>query len=161
MWFRFPKGTEAISVEQQEFRSVCKDPEGFDYFQAPEHFAPRILDIKGFMTAQRPANAPDEVQDMNPKRDGALEEMARKVETLTVENMELRTNLNAISGQLNAEKSQHAMTAQLVVKITQERDALKERLAEFEDEEDTNKAVAEQGGKPKEPAQDADEDEDD
>ena len=30
-----------------------------------------------------------------------------------------------------------------------------------EDEEDTNKAVAEQGGKPKEPAQDADEDEDD
>ena len=47
MWFSFPQGTTALSCNQQQFVPE-HTADGVNYFRAPSHFAPIILDLPGF-----------------------------------------------------------------------------------------------------------------
>ncbi len=92
MWFQFPEGVERLSMELQEYITEAKDPEGRGYFRAPDHYAPLILDLPGFKTAKPPEGAPADLPKADPLRDGAIGDLTRQVDSLKLENENLRAN---------------------------------------------------------------------
>jgi len=141
MWFRMPKEMGAISVQQQQFTAVFSDDTGA-YFQAPDHFAPEILGIKGFESCERPKGVPKSITNMEPKRDAAMKNLADQVSSQANELRELRTSLNAVSADLRAAQHANSELMQQIAEKTAECASLRERLADFEDEHHTNEAVA-------------------
>jgi hypothetical protein len=104
MWFRLPKGTSGISVQNQEFSAEATDAEGNEYFRAPDHFAPLILDMPGFVSVGAPpgTDLPD-LPKADPERDTAITRMTATVQsleaerdTLLKENAELRERITVL-----------------------------------------------------------------
>jgi hypothetical protein len=109
VWFKFPKGAESISVEQQSFGIEAKDAEGGCYFRAPNHFAAKILGIPGFITAEPPEGSPADLPLSDPLRDGAISELSRENDGLKQELQQLREDLGASTAKimaLNTEKTE-------------------------------------------------------
>jgi hypothetical protein len=102
MWFRFPVGYSGITVEQQSFTPEAADNNGRNYFRAPDHFAPRILQIKGFELAEPPDGAPDDLPRADPLRDGAIAGLTAEMQALKLENQNLRSDLNTGNARLIA-----------------------------------------------------------
>jgi hypothetical protein len=115
MWFRLPEGCTGLSVEQQEFGIEAKDEEGRGYFRAPDHFAPRILMLKGFSIAEPPEGSPDDLPKADPLRDTAIANMSREAEGMRTEIANLRSDLIAANAR--------------VVALVNERDAQKLAMA--------------------------------
>jgi hypothetical protein len=90
MWFLFPKDTDQITVEQQNFTVEAEDEDGNKFFRAPDHFAPTILALPGFSRAQQPEGAPDDLPKEDPKRADALDQLSAQLEALKLENERLR-----------------------------------------------------------------------
>lgn len=91
MWFQLPDGTDQVSVELQTFKSEVKDKEGRQYFRAPDHFAPLILDLPGFRQAKTPPDgAPPDLPKSDPLRDGAIGQLGSEVSALKTENEALK-----------------------------------------------------------------------
>jgi predicted RNase H-like nuclease (RuvC/YqgF family) len=91
MWFRYPSGWSSINVEQQDFYVDHKDRDGNQYFVAPESLADKILVIPGFAVVGRPADAPQNVQDVTPtSKSDPLAQLSSQVETLRLENAALK-----------------------------------------------------------------------
>lgn len=108
MWFSMPEGCGGITVELQAFNVEIKDDEGKGYFRAPDHFAPRILQIPGFALAQPPEGAPDDLPKSDPLRDGAISELTRRVAAQDMEIQGLREDLGAAHAQLTALMNENA-----------------------------------------------------
>jgi peptidoglycan hydrolase CwlO-like protein len=99
MWFQFPEGVSAISVQLQDFSAQAADENGREYFHAPDHFAPLILDLPGFI-AKKPPDA-DKIQIPMESRssDDALVRVASQVEAFKLENGNLRSTIAELSAQ--------------------------------------------------------------
>lgn len=119
MWFMLPEGADGISVERQQFACEIRDSVGRGYFRAPDHFAPRILDIPGFALAEPPEGAPEDLPRADPLRDGAIA-------SLTATNEALRIEISGITGDLNAMRAEMAA-------LRNERDTLLERVKNLSD----------------------------
>lgn len=93
MWFRFPAGTDQISIEQQTFAVEHEDKDGVKYFRAPDHFAPIILGLGGFTRVDQPEGAPKDLEPIDPKRAEVTDKLAAEVASLQEENQLLRQQL--------------------------------------------------------------------
>lgn len=115
MWFKFPKGAERISVEQQEYGIEAQDEDGNAYFRAPDHFAPRILAIVGFAIADAiPAGAPADLPKADPLRDGAIVELTKSNEALKLEVRQLREDFIVSRSRISSlEKEKNDLAAKL------------------------------------------------
>jgi hypothetical protein len=89
MWFRFPDGTDQVSVEQQIFREEHKD-EGGSYFRAPDHFAATILGLGGFSRVEQPKGAPEDLPKEDPQATRAIDELSTVNTALQQELIQLR-----------------------------------------------------------------------
>lgn len=93
MWFKFPPGTDQISIEQQIFSVEHKDKDGVGYFRAPDHFAPMILDLSGYTRVAQPEGAPEDLEPIDPKRAEATDKLAAALAASQEENQLLRQQL--------------------------------------------------------------------
>ncbi len=89
MWFRFPDGTEQISVEQQNFSVQAEDENG-KYFQVPDHFAPIILNLGNFSRVERPENAPPDLPQEDTSKPNPMDQLAADLDAQREENHRLR-----------------------------------------------------------------------
>lgn len=130
MWFKFPKGCDTISVEQQSFRIEAMDDEGRGYFRAPPHFAARILALNmGFVAdAEPPANAPDDLPREDPARDGAITELTKVNEALRLEIAALRSDLEAERARSRAMATERNAFEAQVKKLKLEVEGLEEQI---------------------------------
>lgn len=118
MWFRFAKGHEAISIEQQEFRAEAKDAEGYSYFRAPNHFAPKILALAGYAVVDPPdADGPDNDQERTDK-DTAITQLSQELEAAKEDARTLRENANSASAEFIALRNERDVLAQQVADLT-------------------------------------------
>ncbi len=101
MWFRFPEGSESISVELQTFTPEFEDDEGNKYFRAPDHFAPRILDLPGFTTAPQPEGAPEDLPKSDPAQATVVGQLGNQVGALRAEIESLRATLAVVTSERN------------------------------------------------------------
>jgi hypothetical protein len=97
MWFQFPTDTNAISVQNQEFRAEVRDGEGREYFRAPDHFAPIILDQPGFAAKSPPNTDLGDLPAKDPLRDGALAQLTAQVGSSRQEIDTLKALLATVS----------------------------------------------------------------
>lgn len=128
MWFRFPLGHTAISIEQQEFKAEAKDASGFEYFRAPNHFAPKILSLGGYAVVDPPEQGPDDDKERTDK-DQAIGTLSQELEAAQEEAKNLRENLNALSAEHIALTNERDGLAQKVADLTH-------KLTELEEEKE-------------------------
>jgi septal ring factor EnvC (AmiA/AmiB activator) len=103
MWFAFPPGVECISVERQEFITEGKDKLGRDCFRAPDHFAPRILAIPGFVPASElVGDVPSDLTPTSPDMEKAIQQLAEQRDADGVRIQGLTEDLASLSAKLEA-----------------------------------------------------------
>jgi hypothetical protein len=103
VWFRFPKGSDRVTVECQPFVVEALDDEGNAYFRAPDHFSTRILAISGFALVEKPPEgAPPDLPRADPLRDGAISELTKSTEALKAQVQHLTSDLAAANAALRA-----------------------------------------------------------
>lgn len=95
MYFKYPSGTDQISVEGQNFKVDAKDEHGNQYFRAPDVLAATILGLPGFSRAEPPEGAPEDLPPSDPKRAEAVDKLSAEIEALREENQRLRQELGA------------------------------------------------------------------
>ena len=130
MWFAFPVGVTHIAVEGQEFTSQGVDAAGRECFNAPAHFAPRILALKGFAAAgEAVVTKPGAVLPKAPDDEEAIAALSKQAEADATEIRGLREDA--------------AKNTATIAALTTERDQLKAalevasaRVAELEDEDE-------------------------
>ena len=133
MWFKFPQGVEGISVERQEFSVEATDAAGGKYFRAPEHFASRILEINGFTLAGEslPEDAPADIPQLDPERDGAIQALSAANEALKLEVQTLRSDLNGAQASIAALTTQNGELTEQLHQATAKVEQLEEELTEL------------------------------
>lgn len=104
MWFSFPEGSDSITVERQPFPAEITDSKGRSYFRAPDHFAPRILEIPGFSACNPPDGSEglEELPNQDPLRDGAIGELTARLAAQGIELQNLRSDYNAQQAKMSA-----------------------------------------------------------
>jgi len=115
MWFRFPEGTEQISVQQQVFVPEYRDAKGANFFRAPDHFAPIILSQTDCL-AIRPegedvptdmpstlgvrGDAVDDMASLNAQQSARIAELERLCQDSANELLEKNERIAALEKQL-------------------------------------------------------------
>lgn len=131
MWFQLPEGCGGITVERQEFMPEFRNDKGTAYFRAPDHFAPRILALKGFVAVQQPEGAPEDLPKEDPARDGAIEELTRNLEAQRIEVQNLRSDLAAavsrISAMTNERTDLNTTLAKALARVAELEEELEDR----------------------------------
>ena len=95
MWMRFPEGTEAVSVHQQNFKAEVEDKAGRKYFRIPNHFAPVLIELPGFDAVDPPEGTDlADFPPADPERDEAIERLTRQVESLREEASAIQLELD-------------------------------------------------------------------
>jgi hypothetical protein len=91
MWFRLPSCVGGISVAGQEFAPEVTDANGVQYFRAPDHFAPQILDNEGFKAVAAPPDTdlPD-LPSQDPGQAATIATLQAKIDALELEREGLR-----------------------------------------------------------------------
>lgn len=126
MWFSFPPGVERITVEKQEFVADFTSG-GVHYFRAPEHFAPRILAIRGFSFVETPPEgSPADLPKTDPSRDSAIETLTKTVEALKIENQGLTSDFTAACAQITALTNEKTALALELQEVREKLNALEE-----------------------------------
>lgn len=132
MWFAFPQGYDRISVERQEFVPEFTDDNGTEYFRAPNHFAPQILSIKGFV-AKEPQGAPADLPQPDPLRDSAIALLTQERESLRSEVANMRSDIAAAVAKVTALNNEKTLwlaeKEKLEVRITDLEEELEDRPA--------------------------------
>jgi hypothetical protein len=131
MWFRFPKGTQGITVEKHYYTVEARNEEGFEFFRAPAHYAPTILAINGFELGTPPDGAPADLPLPDPARDNALIETTRTNEALKIEITAVREDLNAALAKVTALANEKA---ELTAKVAKLEDQVAELTEQIEDQ---------------------------
>lgn len=128
MWFRLPEGCSGISVERQEFNIEYSDEKGVNYFRAPDHFAPKILAIKGFAMVDAPVGAPDDLPKADPLRDGAIAELTATAEAQKTQLQNMRSDLEASTSRIVALSNENSDLRKLTTQQAAQIEAMKELL---------------------------------
>lgn len=104
MWFKMPKGAGTLTVERQAFVAEVTDSAGIGYFRAPDHFAPRILDLPGFVASDPPEDLNPPADDTKQKGqvDKAIGELTQQLQMVKSENKTLREDAVANNAKHNA-----------------------------------------------------------
>lgn len=101
MWFRFPEGVSEISIQQLNFKAEWEE-EGevkdgntvrkvtWQFFRAPEHLAPYIMDLKDFAAVGQPEGAPDDLAPGDPGSSTTIQSITGQMNSLQEENLRLR-----------------------------------------------------------------------
>jgi hypothetical protein len=132
MWIRLPEGTTQFSVEQQNFAVEAVDSEGWGYCRIPNHFAGRMLAVRGFEAREPPeGTALDDLPLADPLRDGTIAELSQKNTLLASEFSQLRMDLGAINAKL---ASTLAERDDLKLKLHEAEVALVNLRDQYEDE---------------------------
>lgn len=85
MWFKFPLGVEVVQVELQEFRTEVSDPKTLsNFFRAPDHFAPKIVELPGFKHELPPIelNPPEDLKPSDFNSVTPLDSLVAQIEAL-------------------------------------------------------------------------------
>lgn len=145
MWFKFPTGSDRISIERQQFVVEAEDADGCQYFRAPDHFAPLILQNKGFGIATTvPEGAPDDLPKSDPLRDENIAMMSKQIAGLQAEVANLRTDYlsaNARNAALLHEKAalatklEEALKEIIVLKSEADKDGVSLNLTATEEDD--------------------------
>ena len=93
MWVKFPLGTTAVSIEQQQFVTEVTGADGSAYFRIPDHFAGKILSVPGFSLCNPPPGAPADLPKADPDRDNMIAKLSVEVQGLTKENTRLSSEI--------------------------------------------------------------------
>lgn len=125
MWFKFPKGTKRINVQQQDFGVEAQDEKGGAYFRAPNHFAGLILALPGFAAAEPPAGAPPDLPKADPLRDGAIADLSKRLEAAQHELQGLRSSYNTLQASLTSAQNANKTLAEQAKKAQTELEALR------------------------------------
>ena len=128
MWFRLPEGCGGVTVERQEFVPEFRDDTGRAYFRAPDHFAPRLLEIKGFSVVETPDGAPEDLPKADPLRDGAIAELTRALEARDIEIRNLRSDLGAATAKAQAFSNERVELLEKIAKLEDKVTELEEQL---------------------------------
>jgi hypothetical protein len=104
-WFQFPRGVEAITVLQQEFRSVVTDAKGNGLFAAPDHFVPHILAVPGFQVVAEPEDAPEDLTTSGMQTNEAIAKLGADNAALKSVIQELNEALTSLQAQYTAQTS--------------------------------------------------------
>ena len=136
MWFRYPKGTTRISVERQEFGIDYTDTEGNNYFRAPNHFAAVILMGPGFKQAVPPEDAPPDLPQPDPLRDGAISRLTGDLEASRKTAGDLRERVDVLTAALSAMTAERDNLQRLLDDATRDTDRDDGDLDDAEDTED-------------------------
>lgn len=152
MWFMFPEGTESCSVEQQNFTSEFRDDEGRDWFQAPDHFAPKLLDMNLGFGSLPPGRRPEgcEIDDLLPTFGQASQQIGEQAQTISSLRAELilaNESIQRLQSQQRQAESECTILRQANKGLESENATLKARLDEFESEQDTRDALVKAGKK--------------
>lgn len=129
MWFRFPKGHGAISIEQQEFKAEVTDADGYSYFRAPNHFAPRILALGNFAVLDPPEQDPDDDQGQQEKND-AITQLSQELDAAHVEIANVRADLISAGAELRATATARDSALQQVADLTHQLTTMQADLIE-------------------------------
>ncbi len=137
MWFAFPHGLDAVSVEQQVFVAEWTNETGDNFFRAPKHFSSRLEREAGcrplaLPPAGVPANLPD-VIFAEPKIDGTNEQIASLKALLSDE----KSTSSALRAQLGAVMHENDRLKLQVHELTEENLELKDQA----DDEGTDEPV--------------------
>ena len=104
MWFKFAPGATNITVEQQQF-SIEYSVGPTNYFQAPSHFASKILAFKGYAAVEKPEGAPADKLKIDAKKEDEEAGLVMQVQELREEiksnNTDVKFELNEIRKNLN------------------------------------------------------------
>lgn len=129
MWFSMPSGCGGITVERQEFVPEITDDRGVAYFRAPNHFATKILALKGFVSVvDLPEGAPADLPKEDPLRDGAIEELTNTVEAQKIEIQNLRADLTVATSRIVAFTTEHTEMTNKLAESALLIDGLREQL---------------------------------
>lgn len=133
-WFRFPEGTDVVSIERQNFITEARDINGRGYFRAPDHFAGIIKSLPGFSITDPPegTDLPD-LPKSDPLRDSTISEQARKIEALELSVQNLQTDNSAMSANLASTLAERDDLKLKLHEMTMERDELQEKIEEIEE----------------------------
>lgn len=135
MWFKFPPGAERVSVHQQEFSVEAEDHQGRGYFRAPDHFAPSILSLGGFVVVDTPPEgAPADLPKADPLRDNAIAQLTANQNALKIEIQNLRTDLGTAAAKVRTLENEKAMLAEQLRKTLDQLAALQQDDEEGEAE---------------------------
>lgn len=130
MWFRFPKGAEAVTVERQQFNVEYKDKDG-SYFRAPSHFTTQILRHTGFVAVgEMPPGAPEDLPMSNPATDTTINELTQTVEAQKAQLASLQTDINSAQAENTALKNSNVELNKQIDEMEDEIETLKEQLAD-------------------------------
>lgn len=100
MWFKFPEGTDRVTIERQTFGIEATDKDG-RYFRAPDHFAQIIASLGGFSMSGPPEGTKlEDLPKISPQHDSA--DQIQKLQELENQVQNLRTDLSATRASLSA-----------------------------------------------------------
>ncbi len=131
MWFKFPQGTTEISIQQQRFVPEHTDSDGNLYFRAPNHFAPHILQLKGFGSVSQPDGAVDDLDPNDRERNDAISNLSGTVTQLQQELADAKAGLIAVNRDLQTKERElnetRAMLQIAEMKIKELEEALEDK----------------------------------
>lgn len=130
MWFKFPVGVTAISVQQQQFVAEHTDEDGGLYFRAPDHFAPLILALKDFGIASQPKGAPPDLDPNDRVKSDAISQLGGTVTQLQRELADSQAGLIAVNRDLQTKTAELAQANGIVNQLTARIKELEEELEE-------------------------------
>ena len=135
MWFRFPQGSTEIQVEQQTFKSEfqAKDKDDnkiYDFFRAPDHFAPRILMHSAFR-AETPDGAPDDLPKSDPQFSAEVAAQSLELQGLRTSMQNAQQDLTVAGARLTALKTENEALVKKVGKLDEENEKLTDDIEGF------------------------------
>lgn len=130
MWVKFPKGSESLSVEQQQFNSeyhVKLPDDDFEshWTRVPDHLIDRVLSMNlGYGALPRGQTPPgcvlDDLAVSDPNRDDKVGTLALQVDALTKSNIELTAAIRQSEEQRNQAETECAILRARLKDLEQE-----------------------------------------
>ncbi len=134
MWFQFPTGQDAISVERQMFTSEWKNEEGVHFFRAPGHFSGKLTKEGGCkLLIAPPLGVPKDLPDMPaiqmPQADGADEKLLSLQASLSDE----RSTSSSLRAELAAKLHENDSLKLQVHELSERINELEEKISDDDD----------------------------
>lgn len=124
-YFRFPSGADSISVEQQQFTPIYTNAAGDNFFAAPDHFAPKLLEV-GCAMVEKPSEAPSDTATEDLLANDSIKELGRHIDAMRQENLDLRSTITQVQDDyLKLKTENEELKKKLGMKIEPEAESIK------------------------------------
>lgn len=133
MWFQFPIGQDAISVERQMFTSEWTSEEGTHFFRAPGHFTERLVREGGCVPFLKPpVGIPDDLPDITfiePQKDGS----GNRVQILESLLSDEKSTSSSLRAELAAKLHENDALKLQVHELSEKINELEEKVSDDDD----------------------------